>query len=108
MPISPNQVDKTKVIPKEIFDVFDFLIQRNFNGRSATVYQEDVVRMLLEKDFDRNDIFNNKWLDVESVYSKAGWKVKYDQPCYWGGENFRAYWEFTSIEMGIVRTCHKY
>ena len=38
-------------------------------------------------------IFDNKWLDIEAIYEKQGWKVRYESPCI--GESFDAYFEFT-------------
>ena len=48
------------------------------------------VREIISKAFEK--VFKNKWLDVEEVYRKAGWKVEYDKPGYC--EDYEAYFVF--------------
>jgi hypothetical protein len=45
-----------------------------------------------DKTVSRNDFFDKHWLDFESIFRKAGWKVKYTKPGY--NESFPAYWTF--------------
>ncbi len=37
-------------------------------------------------------VFAKGWLEVEDIYRKAGWKVKYDKPAY--SENYPATFKF--------------
>lgn len=83
-PIKPDDVVKAKKegIPDAVFEAFNELIVQKFNGRSATVKQDDVVALLVAKGLNRNDIFEKHWLDVEDVYRADGWKVEYNKPAY--------------------------
>lgn len=42
----------------------------------------------------RASIYKSHFLDVESLYRKNGWEVKYEQPCMGDGD-FEPYFEFT-------------
>jgi hypothetical protein len=95
-PISPKDVAKFKAdtFPAYVFDAFNQLISENYNNRSATVKQKDVVtRMLLLSDTaNKDDIFSKGYLNVEEIYRAQGWKVSYDKPGYI--ESYDAYFEF--------------
>jgi len=96
-PITPNEVVrlKEKILPNEVFDAFNELIAKKWNGRSSTVLQCEVVKLLKGKMQleDTSIIFDNNWLDVEPVYRDAGWVVKYDKPGY--NESYEASFKFT-------------
>lgn len=97
-PVSPGEAAElqTQQIPNEVFEVFNQLIAQNlFNGRSR-VLQKEVVAQLEAEGHERASIFDKHWLDVEDSYRAVGWKVKYDKPVYYAGENFDAYFEFTA------------
>lgn len=81
-PIRPEDVagHKTKVLPSEVFEVFNDLIARSFNNGQATVMQKDVVDALVAKGFSKEEIFAQKLLDVEEAYRAKGWQVEYDKP----------------------------
>ena len=87
-PIKPEDVidAKKKTLPSEVIDSFNFLIARNWNGRSATVLQKDVcdeiVRRMGLDGGTRERIYENHWLDVEAIYRATGWVVTYDKPGY--------------------------
>lgn len=96
-PISPSEVValKTERIPPAIFDAFNSMIAKHWDGRAATFEQRAVVDEILErfKGTTREDIFNSKWLDVEESYRAAGWRVDYDRPGY--NETYEARFTFT-------------
>lgn len=83
-PISPSEVEKvkTKNIPELVFEVFNELIARGFDGYQSTVSQKDVVEILLKKGIREHDIYEKHYLDVEGSYRETGWKVRYDKPGY--------------------------
>lgn len=84
-PLSPKEIAalKQQYIPGYVYNAFNLLIARNFNGRDARVLQEDVVSIIMSKvNVSRAEIIANKWLDVEDVYRKQGWRVTYDKPGY--------------------------
>ena len=95
-PLSPKEVVEKKInsIPDAVFEVFNELIAKDFNGAYAIVKQKEVVKRLVEKGLKEKEIYENHWLDVEDVYWKAGWKVEYDKPAY--NESYDAYFEFRS------------
>lgn len=92
--LRPEEVVKTRKesLPEAVLEIFNQLIIENFDGRSATVYQEAVIRKLVDRGFSRKEIFQRGWLDVEDIYREAGWKVMYDKPAYC--ETYEAYFEF--------------
>jgi hypothetical protein len=96
-PIAPQEIQalKTEQIPDEVFAVFNELIAENLHNRSATVLQKDVVAKLEARGLTRDEIYKRRWLDVEESYREVGWKVAYDKPVYWGGENFEPYFKFS-------------
>lgn len=99
-PIKPSEVGpkKAQTMPPEVFEAFNELIVKHWDGRSATVLQSDVVNLILAKmtlskpEIKRSDLYDNHYLDVESHYRKAGWVVKYDSPAC--NESYPATFEF--------------
>jgi hypothetical protein len=95
-PIRPEDVARTKShsIPDAVFDVFNQLIARGWNGRSSVVVQDEVVDLLTTTyGMNRADIFAQNMLDVEEAYRGKGWKVVYDKPAY--NESYPAKFEFS-------------
>jgi len=100
VPLSPSEVVEAKVssIPAFVFDAFNAVIAKKFNGNSATVKRDDVIAIILanapdgEVTLTRKKIFDEHWLDVEDAYRKVGWKVTYDKPGH--NEDYEAYFVF--------------
>lgn len=94
-PITPTEAGKRRqtCIPDEVIEAFNDLIASNFEHGSSHVKQKDIVAFLVKRGLTEKDIYDNNWLDVKSIYRKAGWKVKYDKPGYC--ENYDAFYEFT-------------
>lgn len=100
-PIRPSEVAelRAKMIPEEVFASFNELIGKSYDGKHACVLQDDVVALILEKmkkagrEIDRQEIFDNHWLDVEDIYRKAGWRVDFDRSGI--GEAYAAKFDFT-------------
>lgn len=104
-PISPQEAhDKHEEeheasIPDEVIEAFNELIKNNLHNYYAVVTQTAVIELALEKAghrFSRTEIFDNKWLDIEKIFQKAGWKVTYDGPAYC--EDYEATFKFEWIE----------
>jgi hypothetical protein len=93
-PITPDEVSgqKQSSIPSEVFDAFNELIVKNYSGGRASVKQDDIVRLLVNKGFKSSEIYENGWLDVEPLYEQQGWKVTYDKPGF--NESYAAYFVF--------------
>jgi hypothetical protein len=95
-PIRPSEVvrAKTESIPEEVFEVFNAAIVSAWDGRGATVMQDEVVRKIADTlGVSRNEVFRRHLLDVEESYRKAGWNVEYDKPAY--NESYEASFRFT-------------
>lgn len=97
-PISPAEV-KT-LIPKEVILAFNELIAENFCRNKAVVYQNRVVERIMQKlrvsgdtETTRHMIFDRGWLDIEDLFRKSGWNVKYDKPGW--DESYEAHFIFT-------------
>jgi hypothetical protein len=78
-PIKPSEVEK--IVPDEVIESFNELIQKYWNGNESVIKQVEVVKLISEKTgmYD-SEIFDKKYLDVEPIYISAGWEVKYDEP----------------------------
>lgn len=91
-PITPKELANAPSahIPDEVIAAFNELIAET-GGR---VTQDAVVKRILAKmpDVPREDVFTKGWLNVDSVYRKAGWKVAFDRPG--SDETYQAYWTF--------------
>jgi hypothetical protein len=98
-PIKPEEIDDkfSSSIPDFVFDIFNKLIVKNYNPntKSSTVLQKDVIAELIQHDLTKESIFANHYLDVENFYVKAGWRVLYEKPVAYAGENFDAYFKFS-------------
>jgi len=99
-PITPAEVQAKAAsgarIPEEVFEVVNDLIQDGWNGKTATVYQKDVVATLVDfHGFDRQEIFASHYLDFEPAYGARGWVVAYDKPMAYAGETYEAHWVFS-------------
>jgi hypothetical protein len=100
-PITPDEVVDLKrrsAIPGMVFDAFNELIAKHWNGHAATVKQDEIVELILKKyshstSVTRRSVFADHWLDIETVYEAAGWKVVYDKPGY--NESGASFFEFT-------------
>lgn len=81
--------------PKEIFETVNELLIKNkhLSRSSVTILVDEILERLEKKGFKKSDIFDNGWLDFEDIYTKQGWKVKYEQPAYC--ESFKAFFEFS-------------
>lgn len=83
-PIRPEQVAqaKTAQIPAVVLVVFNELITKAWDGRTAVVRQDEIVETILDRDtsLTRGEIFDGHLLDVEPIYRDAGWGVEYDKP----------------------------
>lgn len=103
-PITPAEAfeSKLKEIPDFVIGAFNTIITRNLDSSGrAHVKQDDVINVILstpaavDAKVTKQQIFDNGWLDVEPLYQKAGWKVRYEKPCY-GDADFDAFFEFVS------------
>ena len=95
-PIKPSEVLvlKKSLLPPEVIEVFNELIAENFSDGSSTFTQKEAIRRIrVALNISDADIFRLKFLDVEGIYRKEGWKVSYDKPGY--NETYDATFTFT-------------
>lgn len=84
-PIKPDDVEKAKIraIPEEVFEVFNALIVREWDGRQSIVKQDEAAERIAKTlQISEEEVFSLHYLDVEQAYREAGWSVKYDKPGY--------------------------
>lgn len=95
-PITPDEVaaEQQKYIPDYVFNAFNAIIAKNWNGYSSSFSQTDVIIHILklsneidavidapkrkaEDKLTRQKIFDNNYLNIEKIYSLYGWNVQY-------------------------------
>lgn len=82
-------------IPSEIFTAVNtLLIEKSKTSKDEIIILQDEILEMVCGDgkFRRNEVFKNKWLDIEEYYNVAGWNVKYHKPLYY--ETWKAYFKF--------------
>jgi hypothetical protein len=90
------ELEKARLIPEQIVQVFNHLIAENrFSNNESTVSQDKAIARILKAmpEVTRDQIFDNKWLDIEPLYREEGWKVFYDKPGY--NETYTPSWKFS-------------
>ena len=92
-PITPQEValEKAKILPEEVINTFNKLIATNWNGSNSQFSLKDV-----KKELDKllPEGYPTSYLDVEDIYRRFGWKVRYDAPA--PDESYNAYFVFSS------------
>lgn len=73
-PIDPQHCHPK--IPDYVFEVFNFLLEKNINSAGVATIELRDATTLLSKRID----YDTKWLNIEEHYRKAGWKVKFVKP----------------------------
>ncbi len=96
-PIRPSECAKLKtdkVVPPGVLTAWNGLLVKKFSGRTATISQKDAVAAIcVEMNCTSNEVYKQGWLDIETIYEKAGWKVEYDKPGY--NESYEPTFKFT-------------
>jgi hypothetical protein len=92
-PVTPGEMVGVNNFPDEVIKAFNKLITAKYRNGTATVTAAEVIEEL--KDFaDKDTIYKEKYLDVEDLFGKHGWKVKYSSPDR-GDRDYPAYFTFT-------------
>ena len=83
-PITPQEVVKAKQeeMPDEVIETWNHLIARAWDGHKSTIKLKDAVHELCKLTDDDGGDVPHMWKDIEPIFRKAGWKVKYDGPAY--------------------------
>lgn len=94
-PISPDEIKLEETFPDDVISSFNELITENYrNGVSSFKAKDIVEKISVKMNISSASVYDHHFLDVESIYEKNGWEVKYEQPSY-GDDNFDAYFKFT-------------
>lgn len=88
-----NEAVGNREFPDFVIESFnEAIVEAKMKG-TTTVYQDDVIdKILLKHSSTRQEVYENRWLDVEDHYRRAGWTVVYDKPAY--NETYKAHWTF--------------
>jgi hypothetical protein len=94
-PITPDEVfaAKEKLLPPEVFEAFNEMIARKWDGDSASFTLKEVATSIANRlKISTADVYARNLLDVEDVYRMAGWGVDFDRPGY--NETYEANFAF--------------
>jgi hypothetical protein len=102
-PIRPEEVidKKRESLPHQVIEVFNEFIAERWNGYCSSFKQKDIEKVIVkrlnigrvtQKQYTAEDLYKKNWMDVEDIYRKAGWIVRYDKPGY--NESYDATFEF--------------
>lgn len=84
-----RQAVEDRVLPDFVIKAFNQLIADQGKSVRIVISQDKAMLKVLEiaeemgYHYSRQDIYNNKWMDVEDYYRKAGWHVEYYKPPYY-------------------------
>lgn len=95
-PLSPSEilVEQKNSIPDFVIESVNALLKQHVSMGHATIRQDDIIAEIIKHypSTSRQMIFNNGWLNFESLYEDAGWEVSYDRPGY--NETYAATFDF--------------
>jgi len=85
-PINANEIlsKKKASIPDAMIEAINELLTKNWNGVESKFKRDDLIELYLSKigegnlEQNREIIFNNHYLDFDSIYEAEGWQIEYD------------------------------
>lgn len=89
---------RNEMIPDFVIAAFNDLLSENYVSEEivTVIKQDDVISRILQYSKDdeltRETIFKKRWLDIEILYERNGWKVDYKKPAF--DERFDPYFIF--------------
>jgi hypothetical protein len=97
-PITPDEAAALKVnaTPEGVYEAFNELIAKHYVKGQSVIKQKEIVKLILKKlgkSFTEQQIYDNRWLDIEPEYRAKGWKVKFDSPGW--DESYEPFFEFS-------------
>jgi hypothetical protein len=96
--ITPQEImdNLPNIIPSTIIEAVNKLLSNKFRGREVYIKQDEIIDEVRKlSNITREEIFENKWLDFETIYQDSGWEVTYDKPGI--GETYQAYFKFKPL-----------
>ena len=106
-PFTPEDVRKHKifVLPQELLQSINELMSERYKPGGFNIKAEEIIERakFIHSASSSNpfttvgdDWYDKGYMDFESAYQEAGWKVKYNQPSY--DENFSSYYRFEELK----------
>ena len=100
-PLAPADVVSAQVagFPDFVIETWNAVIAKNWSGTQSRIMQKDMVFELIAASpslINGQDVFSNRWLDIEAIYRLEGWIVEYDKPAY--NESYDAYFLFKKVK----------
>lgn len=84
-PIKPGDVQEAKnvLIPDGVLKAFNEMIASSWNGTESNFTLSEVIdKAIKETGLTEEQLLDNRFMDVETVYQSIGWDVAYDKPAY--------------------------
>lgn len=101
-PITPIEVEEnlTEAFPPEVIEAFNAKILENYINGEAIVRQKDITEILCRTFSVKKvtEMIQNGRLNIEGVYHRAGWEVRYSKPSI--DEEFCPYFTFRKKSNG--------
>jgi hypothetical protein len=97
-PITPAEIvaKRRADVPEKVFDAWNTVIAKNYVGTAKSGYSDftitELMTELLASGYTREEISENRWVDLEDIYRKSGWSVRVDIPGY--NESYDTRYEF--------------
>ena len=85
-PIRPKDIidNLNDIIHPAIIKAVNELLKEKYRGSQVSITQKDIVSKSISicPELKKDEIFEKKWMDFESIFRKAGWDVRYHSPDY--------------------------
>ena len=85
-PIKPKDImnNLSDVIHPAVIKAVNELLKDKYRGSSTSIKQKEIVAKAISlcSEITKDEIFEKKWMDFESIFRKAGWDVHYHSPDY--------------------------
>ncbi len=97
--ITPDEVlkNRPKYIHPDIIRIVNEILSQKFIGIGSEVSIKrktiEIAFLSRNPDFERSKLYDDKHMDFEDVFRKAGWKVSYHSPCR--DESFEEHYNFS-------------
>ena len=96
-PLSPSDITNNlhNIIPDVVITAVNNILTKKYRGSSINITQEEIIREIVRLDPNMNSeqLFENRWLDIEPIFRSVGWQVEFDKPAY--HESYEAFFTFS-------------
>lgn len=97
-PVTPKEIMENLeyTIHPSIIQAVNCLLKEKYKGKEVSIKQKDILKKAREftPELTNQKIFDNHYMDFESIFRKAGWKVEYHSPDR--DESFEEFFRFSS------------